>query len=333
MRTTSSWIRVARALCAAPAVLLSVALSACAEPDADAEGRSSLEESTATLATAGRTLLLQGIGDAENATFSPDGRLFVTGGENAYEIQKRAGVYVAKPLFDGVCNFTGITVRAGTLYTTCLGAMDGPLAGAHLLAAPLAPEMKLKVVYDLKRVGFPNGIAFDDRGRLFVNDFTPLLGKIVALSFDPAAPSRVVREEVWFDLGLLLANGIKVFRGTVYMTDLGQLKAIPIRSDGKAGTARVLASRLAVFDDLYVDDQRILVGDFYGGVLVAYSHTGVLLGETPMVFQSPSSITPAQGPLVPAGTLVVTEKGELGELTSTVGNRVSLYVPETGELD
>ena len=60
---------------------------------------------------------------------------------------------------------------------------------------------------------------------------------------------------------------------------------------------------------------------------MTYSHAGKLLKETPALFRSPSSITPAWGPLVPAGALVITEKGALGELTSTDGNRVSLYVP------
>ena len=122
-----------------------------------------------------------------------------------------------------------------------------------------------------------------------------------------------------------LANGLKVFREAVYLTDLSQIKRIPILSDGTAGRVSVLVSRTGtVFDDLHVDERGILVCDFYGGRLLSYSLTGWMRGQSPVVFSSPSSITPARGPLLSPGTLIVTEKGELGELTSTNGNRVSL---------
>jgi hypothetical protein len=59
---------------------------------------------------------------------------------------------------------------------------------------------------------------------------------------------------------------------------------------------------------------------------VTYSHPGKLRKETPALFRSPSSVTPARGPLVPPGA-GGHERGALGELTSTDGNRGSLYVP------
>ncbi len=271
------------------------------------------------------TVLVQGIGDAENATFSSDGRLFVTGGENVYEIVLQGSEYVAKSLYAGTCNFTGIVERSGYLYTACV---EGELFSGipHLLAAPLTDEVSFSVIYDFEILGIPNGIAFDERGRLFVTDFTPLMGKIVALSFDATSPTSVTREDVWYDMELWLANGLKIFGGSVYMTDFTDLKVIPIKADGSAGRVSVLATRLTVLDDLYVDATRVLVGDFYGGELLSYSHTGALLGETADLFRSPSSITPGRAPLVSEGAWIVTEKGELGELASTDGNRVSAYL-------
>lgn len=269
--------------------------------------------------------LVQGIGDAENAAFSEDGRLFVTGGTNAYEIVARDGGYAAEPLYAGTCNFTGIAVRAGFVYTTCAEGADLLSSKPLLLAAPIGARVRLAVVHRFQKLGIPNGVAFDARGRLFVSDFTPLAGKIVTIGFSPDDPTRVVREEVWHDMMHPLANGLKIHGDKVYLTDLTDLKTIPIRPDGSAGRATVLAMRLGVLDDLYVDDAGILVGDFYAGQIVAYTHEGAMTGQTAALFRSPSSITPGRPPLVPEGTLVITEKGALGELTSSDGNRVSLF--------
>lgn len=301
---------------------LAVALPACAVPSEETPAQGPAQALASEVST-----LVQGIGDAENATFTSDGRLFVTGGENVYEISEGLDGYEAKRLYAGTCNFTGIVERSGYLYTTCAEGMDLFNLKAHLLAARLSESIEFKVVYDFKQVGFPNGIAFDARGRLFVTDFTPLAGKVVTLSFDPASPLQVAREEVWHTMDHPLANGLKIFNGKVYMTDLGQIKVIPILSDGSAGRVSVLATRFGVLDDLFVDERGIIVGDFYGGQLVYYSHSGRMLGQTAPLFRSPSSITPGRGPLVPEGALVITEKGALGELTSTDGNRVSLYRP------
>lgn len=281
----------------------------------------------ATTSPRTRVPIVEGIGDAENATFSPDGRLFVTGGANAYEIVKRDERYEALPLYAGTCNFTGIATHGGYLYTTCLeGTFGQPSARALLLVSPLSERVELKVLYRFTKVMFPNGIAFDARGRLFVADFTPLMGQIVALSLDATSPPRVASETVWHGMGTLV-NGLKVFREKVYFTDAGQIKVIPIGAGGGAGRPTVLATRLAVFDDLWVSDAGIVVADFYGRVLVSYSLTGQMLGQTAPLFDTPSSITPGRAPLVPEGALVITEKGALGELTSSDGNRVSLYFP------
>jgi len=286
-------------------------------------------ELSAAKAAAARPVvpMVQGIGDAENATFTSDGRLLVTGGANIYEITKSGAGYVATALYDGTCNFTGVVEYAGYVYTTCGEGSNLLQLTPYLLAAPLSPQMKFEVIHRFTKVGIPNGLAVDSRGRLFVTDFTPLAGKVVTVSLEPGSPVRVAREEVWHGMGHPLANGLKIYDGKVYMTDLGDIKVIPIEADGSAGRATVLASRLAVLDDLYVSDQGIVVGDFYGGQLLYYTLSGKLLKQTPMLFRSPSSITPGRGGLVPTGALVVTEKGALGELTSTDGNRVSIYTP------
>jgi hypothetical protein len=309
-------------LFSAALLTLALALGACAEDSAPMSGT----ELQATALQSSLATLVQGIGDAENATFTPDGRLFVTGGENIYEVTKEGERYLATPLYVGVCNFTGVVAHAGYLYTTCIEGSAPPNLSAYLLAAPLTSPGDLSVIHEFEQVMFPNGIAFDERGRLFVTDFTPLAGKLVTVSFGQS-PLEVAHEAVWHAVDHPLANGLKIFKNKVYMTDLNQLKVIPIQADGTAGRVSVLATRIAVLDDLLVSDRGIIVGDFYGGQLVYYSLAGRLLKQTPALFRSPSSITEGRSPLFSEGTLIVTEKGALGELTSSDGNRVSLYRP------
>jgi hypothetical protein len=78
------------------------------------------------------------IPDAENLLFSAEGRLFVSGGTQVFEIQRDAvGAFQARPLSATECNFTGLAIRAETLYANCF---DGQLYAAPLTAVDtLAP--------------------------------------------------------------------------------------------------------------------------------------------------------------------------------------------------
>lgn len=281
---------------------------------------------SASTPRSGRTPILEGIGDAENATFSADGRLFVTGGENVYEIVAEGDGYAAQPLYAGRCNFTGIAERDGYLYAACVEGTELQNLKPRLVGGSLTGTgpVKLEIIYDFAKNALPNGMAFDPSGRLFVTDFTPLAGKIVTLSLDPADPSRVLREEVWRPGGTLV-NGIKIFDGKVYITDATSIRVIPITTQGGPGRIATLATRFSVLDDLWVDERGIVAADFLGKQLVFYTLTGQLRTATAPIFETPSSITPGRGPLFASDALVVTEKGALNELTSRNGNRVSIF--------
>src|SRR5262245_35898712 len=92
------------------------------------------------------TSLVEGNGDAENAVFSDDGRLFVSGGEKVYEIVSASGGFAAQPIYAGTCNFTGLVVRDGYLYTSCVAGPVGE-APAYLLATPLSAKPELQIIY------------------------------------------------------------------------------------------------------------------------------------------------------------------------------------------
>jgi len=108
-------------------------------------------------------------------------------------------------------------------------------------------------------IAFPNGIAFDQRGNLYVADSTGVVWRI----------PRGGEAEVWSDDPLLVgdgsagagvpigANGITYRTNEVVVgnTDLGLLLSIPILPDGSAGETTVLADDPAIFgvDGLTVD--------------------------------------------------------------------------------
>jgi sugar lactone lactonase YvrE len=120
-------------------------------------------------------------------------------------------------------------------------------------------------------IAFPNGLAFDQRGNLYVSDSSGAVWRI----------PRGGEAEVWSDDPLLVgdgsagagvpigANGI-TFRSpneiVVGNTDLATLVSIPILSDGSAGDAFVIVEDPAIFgiDGLTVDAR----GTIYACVIV-----------------------------------------------------------------
>ncbi len=270
------------------------------------------------------------IPDAENALFTPNGRLFVTGGENAFEIVREGKALTARPLSPTPCNFTGLALRGDVLYATCVqgGVSNGePL----LMAGRVTQGAQLAEIHRFSSVSLPNGIAFTDAGRLLIADSDLLDSKLVELSFSPGDPFRVVQERTFDDRGFLMANGLKVLDGTAFVTDLISIKTVEIRPDGTAGRAHVLVRATGVFDDLSVSRSGILVADFLFGHIEAYTLDGRFRGATGPRFAGPSSVTPTVAGVVPAGSLLVTEKGILGDLSSRIGNRISLVELAGGE--
>jgi hypothetical protein len=130
------------------------------------------------------------------------------------------------------------------LWTTCSDCADLTNIGSHLLPAPLAPRPLLEVMHTFSEVMLAKGMAFDAHGRMFGTDFTPLVGKLVTLTFNPQSPLQVERECVWHDADHLLANGIEIFKEKVCLTDVVEYGRVPKRRApaGLQGRARVSAS-------------------------------------------------------------------------------------------
>lgn len=123
-------------------------------------------------------------------------------------------------------------------------------------------------------IGFPNGVAFDDRGTLYVTD--SIGGAVWRIPRGGSA-------EVWVQDPLITgddsaplpfpvgANGITYRRGTIYVTntELASVVTIPVLPDGSAGAPALLAQ------DPALGGADGIALDVHGGIyvpVIAQSH-------------------------------------------------------------
>ena len=127
--------------------------------------------------------------------------------------------------------------------------------------------------------------------------------------------------------GVRNPNGIKWHDDRLYVTDWGQVKTFDLlEADSKA---KVLYSRLTVFDDLLVHCEHLLVTDFFAGTVIAMNFSGQHIYETPPTWMpGASSVLVARAPLFSRPGLLVTERGILLEPDSEIGNQLSFFSSE-----
>lgn len=328
-------IRSIRGL-AAGAVLASMSwLAACSGSDSADPAAATVDPSTLCVSSAcgTKTRLLE-IPNAENTLFTSQGRLFVSGGSNVYEVSKDAAGFHAAPLYDGNCNFTGLAQRGDVLYAACF---DLRLYAANLSDA--AP--KLQAIYSLAGMAAPNGMTSGPDGELYIVDgpiSTSHLPspKIVRLQFDAADPMKVTRQLTWLSKGVGLPNGLSRRDRTLYFTDtsilppsLGEIRSVEILPDGSAGTPQVLTTILASLpDDVSVAGDDLLLALYSEGAIALVGADGKIVSRTaPLSFQLPSSVKVGRPPLFEPTDLVVTEKGVVGvsQTGPLFGNALSVY--------
>lgn len=205
-------------------------------------------------------------------------------------------------------------------------AVDAP-GNVYVGAATLDPATS--GVYKIARDGtfarlpgtgaitFPNGIALDKRGNVYVTD--TIGGSVwrVPASGEPATE--------WFESPLLLgdgsfgfgfplgANGIAYRQGEIVVgnTEAGRLVRIPINPDGSAGSASILAEDLAL---LAIDG---ITFDVHGNVWAC------VIGQSTIVQVSPTgavtTVATAADGLDWASSLAFGKNGDLWVVNFAIG--------------
>lgn len=269
------------------------------------------------------------IPDAENLLITPEGRVFVSGGENVYEILLEGSAFTADKLYVGSCNFTGLARIKNTLYAACA---DGGLFAASLSASPL----ELARIHELSGMGLPNGMTDGPDHCLYITDgplsTTALPSpQIVRACPDAAAPQVIATQEVWMNLLPDAPNGITRVGYDFYITDTtalgaqGRVRHIPMDMDFLPEGIETIYTTNSILDDLSAYGESLLLTDYLSGTLLQINRRGEIIQEGVLgTHTSPSSITVAGPPVFQAGDVLVTEKGVLGDTTTDFGNRLTL---------
>lgn len=274
--------------------------------------------------------------DAENLLFTPDGRLFVSGGTNVYEVVRTGDTTVELTALSATdCNFTGLAYRRETLYASC--------ASGELYAGSLTGTPALTPIYQYTDTALPNGMATGADGSLYIAD-GPLPGngglpspKILRLQFDEQNPLQVIEQSTWLEAPLAFPNGLVRLGDTLFVTDgevippaLGVVRAIRILADGSAGEVTTIATLDGVLDDLSLAGSDLVVTEFSTGRVVRLAPDGRQLSATDAGgFAFPSSVIVGQAPMFLPGEWLVAEKGLIGDTTSAFGNQLTVLRPLT----
>jgi len=313
------------------AALAALSLGGCSSNGGDGDGGDSGAIDPASLcvsSSCGEKIALLTVPDAENILFAPDGRLFVSGGTNVFEIRRDGEGYAATPLSEAGCNYTGLAIRGEVLYANCY-------SGAQLHAARLTAQPQLQSIHDYG-IAAPNGLVDGPDHDLYTANGPIPVGSlpdptVVRLQIDPQDPFKVIDETVWTTEGLLGPNGVQRRGRTLYVSNtgqggLGEIRAYDIGADGSAGPGRQFASFNGFPDDFSLVGDSILATQFFNGQISLIGPNGQQLAQTdPMSFDSPSQVRLARPPLFAADDILVTEKGIIGDNDSPVGNRLSVF--------
>ena len=316
-------------------------LSACGGSAPAASGAAQIDPAALCVSSScGTKTVLLPIPNAENTLFTPDGRLFVSGSSNVYEVTQNATAdpagFQATPIYNGSCNFTGMAQRGDVLYATC---EDLNLYATRLDAGTPA----LQPIHALTGMASPNGVTLGPGGEMYITD-GPISEsglpnpQIVRLEFDPNDPMTVTQQTSWLTQDVGFPNGLTHSGSTLYFTDtslaplgLATVNTVQILPDGSPGPVLVFASiDTSVPDDLCVVGGDVVLALYSEGAIALIGGDGQVLSQTdPLSFELPSSVKLGQPPMFQPTDLVVTEKGVVGvpQTGPLFGNDLAVFRP------
>ncbi len=262
------------------------------------------------------------IPDAENLFFTPEGRLFVSGGENVFEIVVQAdGNYQKLDMFHEDCLVEGITQRDGYIYGVCSKTKGAELLDSYLIAGKIEtlapdqvdtnlpaqhPTIKMEAISPLSEILIPNGIVVDSKGDLYIADYgSPKIFKVALID-----PTTVAQISVWARRPNTLFNGLKWHDNQLYFSGQsgitsGIVGKIEQLEDGSAGEPEILFKRQqAVLDDILPYKGGLLITDYLKGSILFWKE-GEVQAETPReTFFAPSAVALARSPMFEEGAPV-----------------------------
>ena len=309
---------------------LCIVLAACAGNDPQNTSGDPAPADLCVASSCGIKTQLLTIPQAENIFFTPDGRMFVSGSTNVFEITREGETYKAAPIFDGTGNFGGMAQRGDVLYVT--NFTDGSLYATQLTAQP-----SLQKIHVLNMAS-PNGMAAGPDGELYINN-GPLSTsslpdpRMVRIRIDATDPMKVVEQTNWLTHDMSFPNGLARVGRTLFFTDstvlpptLGMIKRLDINADGSPGAVTTLATFTSLPDDLSVVGDALLVAFYSGGAIALFKQDGTLVSQTdPLSFEFPSQVKIARTPIFGPTDIVVTEKGVVGDDITPIGDRLSVF--------
>ncbi len=293
-----------------------------------------------SLCACGEKIPVLSIPDAENSLFTEGGHLFISGGKNIYLIlQNEEGDYEKQALYAEERNFCGIAELNNYLYvisnspgTDLIFDPDPSLVIANIddlvqcaINGTVCDSFS-EIAIDTDILAMPNGMGANNNNRIYIADQGN--GKIMRYTLLSDDPTDLEGPKEWLSNGVSKPNGIAIQENILYFTDGGSVKRVEILENGDPGELVTIYTRPTVLDDLTVFSDGLIVTNFIKGTVFHLSTTGELMRETcPETFIGPSSVCIGRPPFE-SSDILVTERGILYEMTSSVGNKLSLFKPK-----
>lgn len=257
------------------------------------------------------------------------------------------------------CSFTGIAQHNNWVFTSCQqlklewkGWTFKLWQDKQLLAADTSkPSLEFKPVVPvignddpIDTLALPNGLAFSPKGDLLVADYDLFSASGVAkisLDYTNEIPRIAQFEKNWLgpETGLQSANGVRVANNQLYVSDNNKVRrfnfddtgAIPplfYNQDGdeisNLPDDTVFYSGNLIIDDIMPYCGGIAVTHFVEGQIVYQANNGEKYASAPLSFEFPSALAHGDGQIFSGNELLVTEKGILQEMNTSIGNQLSV---------
>lgn len=295
--------------------------------------------------------IVTNVPESENLIFTPEGRLFITGGSNVFEvIKKQDGAYEKLDMFHQNCLVEGLIQRHNYIYAVCSKTNFSDFLDSYLLGAKLSdsapteidlvepgdhggfkhPTMEIQEITTLDDLGVPNGMEVDEFGHVYIADSGT--GTIFQIDFD--SPTQVNRITPWAEKISPFVNGLEWIGDELYFTGFrtGTLKSILAKvqrnPDGSAGEVTILMERFAtVLDDIAHFEGGIIVTDYVKGTLLFWRDGHVVYETESDTFFAPTAVLPGKAPMFDEDAFLVTEKGIIFNGNPRIGNQLGLFYP------